>query len=213
MLLCSGLGWPVFPRRSHLRARAVAWCCWSAMGRAAGDADRLFEFWERPGIAHFRQPHNFLALARQVLLDRAPDVLDEVLALGGRENRQYELLPAALQSGDETFVSICARRPLFECALRRAVDAEANITFVASTRVVALLSDTARADCPVRVGGVRTYDGREIRAELVVDALGRGDRGRRPRRSSFRTRRSPRDRPQARRRPAPRQRHAVRNRE
>jgi SAM-dependent methyltransferase len=43
--------------------------------------------------------------------------------------------------------------------------------------------------------------------------LQKGDRGRRPRRSSFRTRRSPRDRPQARRRPAPGQRHAVRNRE
>jgi glycine/D-amino acid oxidase-like deaminating enzyme len=36
-----------------------------------GDADRLFECWDRPGIAHFRQPHNFLALGRQVLLDRA----------------------------------------------------------------------------------------------------------------------------------------------
>ena len=31
-----------------------------------GDADRLFEGWDRPGIAHFRQPHNFLALGRQV---------------------------------------------------------------------------------------------------------------------------------------------------
>jgi phytoene dehydrogenase-like protein len=60
----------------------------------AGSADRLFECWDRPGIAHFRQPHNFLALGRQVLLDRAPDVLDDILALGARENRQYELLPA-----------------------------------------------------------------------------------------------------------------------
>jgi 2-polyprenyl-6-methoxyphenol hydroxylase-like FAD-dependent oxidoreductase len=139
----------------------------------AGDADRLFDCWERPGIAHFRQPHNFLALARQVLLDRAPDVLDEVLALGARENRQYELLPAELQSGDETFVSICARRPLFEYALRRAVEAEDNVMFEASSRVVALLPDRRRADGPVGVGGVRTYDGREIRAGLVVDALGR----------------------------------------
>ena len=45
--------------------------------------------------------------------------------------------------------------------------------FEASSRVVALLSDSNRADGPVRVGGVRTHDGREIRAELVVDALGR----------------------------------------
>jgi hypothetical protein len=42
-----------------------------------------------------------------------------------------------------------------------------------STRVVALLPRSERADGPVRVGGVRTHDGSEIRAELVVDALGR----------------------------------------
>jgi len=139
----------------------------------AGDADRLFECWERPGIAHFRHPHNFLALARQVLLDRAPDVLDEVLALGAREHRQYELLPGEVGRGDDTFVSLCARRPLFEYALQRAVDAEDNVTLEASTRVVALMPDCDRAAGRVRVGGVRTLDGREIRAELVVDALGR----------------------------------------
>lgn len=75
----------------------------------AGDADRLFECWDRPGIAHFRQPHNFLALGRQVLLDRAPDVLDHVLALGARKNRQYELLPAEAREGDERFVSAWTR--------------------------------------------------------------------------------------------------------
>jgi hypothetical protein len=105
----------------------------------SGDADGLFERWERPGIAHFRQPHNFLALARQVLLDGASDVLDEVVALGALENRQYELLPGEAQPGDETFVSICARRPVFESALRRAVDADDNVRVEARTRVVALL--------------------------------------------------------------------------
>jgi 2-polyprenyl-6-methoxyphenol hydroxylase-like FAD-dependent oxidoreductase len=29
------------------------------------DADGLFGDWDRRGIAHFRQPHNFLALARE----------------------------------------------------------------------------------------------------------------------------------------------------
>jgi 2-polyprenyl-6-methoxyphenol hydroxylase-like FAD-dependent oxidoreductase len=138
-----------------------------------GDADRLFERWERPGIAHFRQPHNFLALARQVLLDQAPDVLDAVLGLGALENRQYDLLPEEAQAGDEALVSICARRPVFEYGLRHVVEAEDNVTLEASTRAVALLADGARRDGRVRVRGVRTNDGREIHAELVVDALGR----------------------------------------
>jgi 2-polyprenyl-6-methoxyphenol hydroxylase-like FAD-dependent oxidoreductase len=139
----------------------------------AGDADRLFECWERPGISHFRQPHNFLALARQILLTRAPDVLDGVLALGARENRQYELVRGQVRPGDEAFVSICARRPMFEYALRQALEPEDNFTLEPSTRVVGLLPARARADAPLRVGGVRTSSGREIQADLVIDALGR----------------------------------------
>jgi 2-polyprenyl-6-methoxyphenol hydroxylase-like FAD-dependent oxidoreductase len=139
----------------------------------AGDGDRLFERWERLGISHFHQPHNFLALARQILLTRAPDVLDLVFALGARENRQYEILPGAARSGDEAFVSICARRPLFEYALRQAVDAEDNCTLEASTRVVGLLPASPRTNAPLRVRGVQASDGREIHADLVVDALGR----------------------------------------
>jgi hypothetical protein len=53
------------------------------------------------GIAHFRQPHNFLGLGRQVLLEQAPDVLDAALMLGALENRQYELLPGRAEAGDE----------------------------------------------------------------------------------------------------------------
>jgi hypothetical protein len=45
------------------------------------DTDNLFRDWERPGIAHFRQPHNFLGLARQVLREEAPDVLTRANAL------------------------------------------------------------------------------------------------------------------------------------
>ena len=138
-----------------------------------GDADRLFDCWKRPGISHFRQPHNFLALARQILLTRAPDVHDAVLAPGARENRQYELIPGEARPGDEAFVSICARRPLFEYALRQAVDPDDNSTLETSTRVVGLLPASARTNAPSRVCGVRTSNGREIRADLVVDALGR----------------------------------------
>jgi 2-polyprenyl-6-methoxyphenol hydroxylase-like FAD-dependent oxidoreductase len=140
---------------------------------AAGDADGLFDCWERPGISHFRQPHNFLALGRQILLDRAPDVLDAALALGARENRQYELLPGEARPGDEAFVSLCARRPMFEYALRQAVDPEDNLNLNTSTRVVGLLPASTRTNGPLRVGGVRTSDGREFGADLVVDALGR----------------------------------------
>ena len=59
-------------------------------------ADELFDRWARPGIAHFRHPHNFLGLARKALLAEAPDVLDAVISLGAGENRQYELISGDL---------------------------------------------------------------------------------------------------------------------
>jgi 2-polyprenyl-6-methoxyphenol hydroxylase-like FAD-dependent oxidoreductase len=140
------------------------------------DADALFEGWERPGIAHFRQPHNFLALARQVLRDHAPDVLEKVLELGGVENRQYELLPGVTEPDDERLVSICARRPLFESALRRAVEADPGIEIRENTAAVGLVAGQAHRDGAIRVLGARTGDGQELVADLVVDALGRSSR-------------------------------------
>jgi 2-polyprenyl-6-methoxyphenol hydroxylase-like FAD-dependent oxidoreductase len=139
-------------------------------------ADGLFEHWDRPGIAHFRQPHNFLALARQVLLEQAPDVLETVLSLGALENRQYELLPGAEQPDDGAFVSICARRPVFEAALRRAVDAEPGIEVRTKSRVIGLVAANARQKGAIRISGARTDDGQELAADLVVDALGRTSR-------------------------------------
>ena len=135
-------------------------------------ADELFD-WERPGVAHFRQPHNFLGLARKVLVDEAPDVLEAVLGRGGLENRQYELLPGDMEAEDESFVSIWARRPLFESALRRAVEGEPNISLITDARVVGLIVKPDSRGQDIRVTGARTASGDEITADLTVDALGR----------------------------------------
>src|SRR6266542_3587266 len=70
------------PRRHAARARSSP---------EAFEPDEVFESWDRRGIAHFRQPHNFLGLARDVLLEQAPGVLETVFGLGAFENRQYEL--------------------------------------------------------------------------------------------------------------------------
>jgi 2-polyprenyl-6-methoxyphenol hydroxylase-like FAD-dependent oxidoreductase len=139
---------------------------------ANGSADELFDDWERPGVAHFRQPHNFLGLGRRVLVDEAPDVLDAVLGLGAVENRQYELSPGTVDAQDKQFVSIWARRPIFESALRRAVENEARITVVTNTRVLGLEADVSRREA-VRVTAVRTDRGERVEASLVIDALGR----------------------------------------
>src|SRR5262245_21395546 len=57
----------------------------TATGRGDGDPDGVFDGWERAGVAHFRQPHNFLGLGRRTLIDEAPDVLERVMASGAFE--------------------------------------------------------------------------------------------------------------------------------
>ena len=140
------------------------------------DPDLVFDGWERSGVAHFRQPHNFLGLARRTLLEEAPDVLDRVLADGALENRQFELVPGDPSPGDEAFVSLCVRRPVFESALRAAAEAEAGVRIEGGATVARLLGAPGSANGAVRVTGACTTDGREVQAELVVDALGRTSR-------------------------------------
>jgi hypothetical protein len=136
----------------------------------------VFDSWRRPGIAQFRQPHNFLGLGHGVLKQEAPDVLDDVLACGALENRQYELLPGEPAPDDDAFVSVCARRPVFESALRQAVEREDGVEVDVGVRVIGLVADGARQDGIPRITGVRTEAGAEIAAEVVVDAQGRTSR-------------------------------------
>ena len=143
---------------------------------AAGDdsaPDVLFDGWQREGVAHFRQPHNFLGLGRRTLIDAAPDVLDHVVAAGAFENRQFELVPGDPEPGDEELVSICVRRPVFESVLRAAAEAERNVTLESGARIAGLVGAPGRGNGTVRVAGARTTDGRTVEADLVVDALGR----------------------------------------
>ena len=103
-------------------------------------------------------------------------MLDRVLADGALENRQFELVPGDPSPGDEAFVSLCVRRPVFESALRAAAEAEAGVRIEGGATVARLrgLLDrrTARFASPEPAQPTDW----EVQAELVVDALGRTSR-------------------------------------
>jgi 2-polyprenyl-6-methoxyphenol hydroxylase-like FAD-dependent oxidoreductase len=142
-----------------------------------GDAEDLWHSWQRPGVSQFRLPHRMLPLWRRMMEQELPDVLTEVERLGGRLVCPLDLLPAALtggpRPGDEDLRGVEARRPLIEGAMAAVASRNPDLVVERGVRAEALLRGPGAAAGVPHVAGVRTSDGRVIRADLVVDAMGR----------------------------------------
>ena len=134
--------------------------------------DEAFEGWPRRGAPQVRHSHAFLARLRNLLRDRNPKLLADLLAAGATELRFTERLPETLSDtdprpGDEDLVALACRRTTFEWVLRRDV-MEARGVHMTQGAVTGLVAGAGG-----RVGGVRLEDGRELAATWTIDASGR----------------------------------------
>lgn len=132
--------------------------------------------WARPGVAQFRQPHFLHAAARHVIDHYLPDVMEALLGAGCTTFDSTALLPASIadrgpRAGDERFVTVTGRRPIIEYAF--ASVAARSITVIRGIAVAELLTAPTAASGIPHIMGVRAADGREFKANLVVDAMGR----------------------------------------
>jgi 2-polyprenyl-6-methoxyphenol hydroxylase-like FAD-dependent oxidoreductase len=132
------------------------------------DADSAFA-WQRTGAPQVRHSHAFLARLRNLLRDRAPDVLEALFEAGASEIAFTAHLPETLtdqspRAGDDQLVAIACRRTTFEWVLRRLVLAEPGVSL--GHGVAASTLDARPGPVPTVVG----VDGRP--ADLVVDARG-----------------------------------------
>jgi 2-polyprenyl-6-methoxyphenol hydroxylase-like FAD-dependent oxidoreductase len=125
--------------------------------------------WKRTGAPQVRHSHAFLARLRNLLRDRAPDVLAALLDAGATEMPFTDTMPPTLtdhdpRPGDEDLVAVACRRTTFEWVLRRMVLAQPGVELGHGVAAAAL--DALPGAVP-RVTGV---DG--LAADLVVDARG-----------------------------------------
>ena len=135
-------------------------------------ADQAFDGWDRRGVPHARQSHALLARLRRILCERAPDVLEELLAQGATEISVERILPPEItdrepRPGDDDLVVLCCRRLTIEWVLRKAVEAESGVTWRGGVGVVGLLGDGTA------VHGLRLENGDTVEADLVVVGGGR----------------------------------------
>jgi 2-polyprenyl-6-methoxyphenol hydroxylase-like FAD-dependent oxidoreductase len=122
---------------------------------------------ERRGIPHYHQPHAFLPRGRRELLDWAPDVHAALLDAGAEPQELFRQLRGPPEPADEDLVFLWVRRPVIEWALRRAATAQDGVEVRSGVRVAGPERDGDRAT------GVQLEDGEVVRADVVVDALGR----------------------------------------
>jgi 2-polyprenyl-6-methoxyphenol hydroxylase-like FAD-dependent oxidoreductase len=135
-------------------------------------ADEAFADWDRRGAAHARQSHAILARLRKILAERAPDVLETLLAQGATELSVERILPPDIvdrepREGDDDLVLLCCRRLTIEWVLRKSVMAEPGVLWRGGVGVARLLAEGTR------VHGVVLDDGSTLDADLVVIGGGR----------------------------------------
>jgi 2-polyprenyl-6-methoxyphenol hydroxylase-like FAD-dependent oxidoreductase len=133
-----------------------------------------WDAWPRTGVVQFRQPHFLQARLRHVLARELPDVLAALVDAGAAVVDPIERIGLPSAEGDERFVSVTARRPTTEHVFATAAEQEPGVTVRRGVEVAGL---TVRQDGPAtHVTGIRTRAGDELRADLVVDAMGRNSR-------------------------------------
>jgi len=144
----------------------------------AGDAEAVFDSWQRRGASQLRHSHAFLARLRQLIATEHPSLLEALQAAGARELRFADGLPETIQArytpdpGDAEMAIIVSRRTTMEMVIRRYVEASPNVTIRSGVFVQGLVSERD-AEGALTARGFRLESGETVLADLVVDAGGR----------------------------------------
>ncbi len=153
--------------------------------RPPGDADadevasEAFTDWERTGVRQFRLGHLFLPRFYHELQKELPELAVALEAAGANKIDFFEPIPESVtggrRPGDERFTSLTGRRPMIEAAIANFVETLSGVTIRRGTVVSELLTSDAErlTNDPINVCGVRTDQGEELFADLVIDASGR----------------------------------------
>ena len=140
-----------------------------------------WESWQRQGVAQFRQPHNLFPRFRKVCDEELPELTDRLLAAGCPWWDPLANLPPGISDreprpGDEAFRFVTGRRPAIEYAVAVAAQEQPGVVIRRGVRVSELTGGPSATTGIPHVTGVRTASGEELRADLVVDTMGRRSR-------------------------------------
>lgn len=152
----------------------------SDVPRSPADA---WDSWDRAGVAQFRQPHNLFTRFRMAADRDMPGLTDRLVDNGcvWVDFLDPETLPPTIDDRaprptDAAMRFVTGRRPVLECTVAAMAADSPNVTIRRGVRVGELVTGTPVITGVPHVVGVRTDSGEEIRADLIVDAMGRRSR-------------------------------------
>ncbi|MCP5058401.1 MAG: hypothetical protein GY937_16990 [bacterium] len=144
-----------------------------------------FEKWERKGSPQVWHSHALLGRLHKLIKERAPGLIEELLARGAEElpfpeMAQRMIEDPTFESGDDEIVLLSCRRITFEWVLRRYVLDTGLVDFQDGASVTGLVAAKDPETGLPLVTGVRYTDrdgeARTLEGDLVVDASGRGSK-------------------------------------
>jgi 2-polyprenyl-6-methoxyphenol hydroxylase-like FAD-dependent oxidoreductase len=138
--------------------------------------DVAWDEWDRRGVNQFKMLHFFLSRFRQVAEAELPGLIDAMVAAGALKMNPLTGIPDEVtggwRDGDERFELVTARRPVGESVVANMAEATSGLTIRRGVGVAGVLTNPG-SDGIIHVTGVRTDDGQEFAADLVVDSGGR----------------------------------------
>jgi 2-polyprenyl-6-methoxyphenol hydroxylase-like FAD-dependent oxidoreductase len=141
---------------------------------SSGDA---WESWTRRGVNQFRLLH-FLHPRFRLEAEKAlPRVITALEAAGALRLNAVAGAPKEITGGprpdDDAYTTVTARRPVVESVVAACAEVTAAVTVRRGVTVAGVTTGAPSAPGVPHVTGVRTSEGEEIGADLVVDATGR----------------------------------------
>ena len=141
-------------------------------------AELAWGAWERSGVVQFRQPHNFMPGLRQILEAELPDIYRALPEAGAyRWDFLATVLPVLVDKSprpvDDKLSFWTARRPAGEWVFAQAAATQPRIDLRRGVQVTGFLTGSSPHPGTPHITGVRTANDGEIRADIVIDAMGR----------------------------------------
>lgn len=134
--------------------------------------------WRRKGVAQFHQPHGLFTRFRRVCDAELPGLTGRLQAAGCYAVDYLQSMPPSIldrspRPGDEDTWSVTGRRPVVESVVAAAAVEHRGVEVRRGVRVVGLCTGPSVVSGVPHIVGVRTEDGAQVAADLVVDAMGR----------------------------------------